>query len=160
SRVLFAAAQEALLNTPGVSRALNRGVIADQLCGRWPDRHETFFEAVRRVPPGWRAIISGTRLRLERYWDPMPEDQPVQWLAPEEAARFDDIFDRAVDRCLRHGPTGIFLSGGLDSISVAAVASDRARRTHRSPPVALSLGFPDPDCDEQALQASVARDLG
>jgi len=104
--------------------------------------------------------MSGGRLRLGRYWDPMPEGRPVQWLTTEETARFDEVFDRAVDRCLRHGPTGIFLSGGLDSISVAAVATDRSRRFGQSPPLALSLGFEHPDCDERLLQAAIARDLG
>ena len=160
SSVHFAAAQQPLLKQPGVSRALNRAALADHLCHRWPDPHETFFAAVRRVLPGWRAIISRGRLRLERYWDPAPEDQPIQWLAHSETARFDEVFDRAVDRCLHHGPAGIFLSGGLDSISIAAVATDRTRRTGRNPPRALSLGFPDPACDERILQAAVARDLG
>ena len=160
SRVLFAETPQPLLNSPGVSRAFNRAALADHLCQRWPDPHETFFAAVRRVPPGWRAVISGGHLRLDRYWDPFPEDRPIEWLTAKEAARFDEVFDRAVDRCLHNGPTGIFLSGGLDSISVAAVATDRARRIGQSPPLALSLGFPDPACDERVRQAAIARDLG
>src|SRR5262249_51382484 len=62
----------------------------------------------------------GGHLRLDRYWKPFPEDAPIEWLTAKEAARFDEVFDRAVDRCLHNGPIGIFLSGGFDSISVAA----------------------------------------
>jgi asparagine synthase (glutamine-hydrolysing) len=160
SRVLLANAQAPLLDQPGVSRALNRALLADHLCRRWSDRHETFFAAVRRVPPGWRLIVSRGRLRAGRYWDPAPNDQPIQWLTNEEVAGFDEVFNRAVERCLRDGPTGIFLSGGLDSISVAAVAADRARRISVNAPLALSLGFPHPECDEQQLQTAVAADLG
>jgi len=160
SCVLFAAASRPLLNSLGVSRALNRDALADHLCSRWPDPHETFFSAVRRVPAGRRAIVSAGHLSLERYWDPMPDDRPVQWLTAEETARFDEVFNQAVDRCLHNGPTGIFLSGGLDSISVAAVAADRARRIGHNPPLALSLGFTDPSCDERVRQAAVARELG
>jgi asparagine synthase (glutamine-hydrolysing) len=160
SSVLFAARLQQLLEKPGVSRALNRAALADDLCSRWPDPQETFFEAVRRVPPGWRAVISGGRLRLNRHWDPMPEDRPVRWLTNEQTERFDEVLDRAVDRCLGNGPTGILLSGGLDSISVGAVATDRARRIGENPPWALSIAFPDPTCDERQRQAAVARDLG
>src|SRR5262249_8921944 len=160
SQVLFAAAPQPLLDRPGVSRALNRAALADHLCSRWPDPHETFFAAVPRRPPGWRALISGARMHLDRYWDPAPEDTPIQWLTDEEVTRFDELFEQAVDRCLHSGPTGIFLSGGLDSISVAAVATDRSRRIGQSPPWALSLGFQHPDCDERLVQAAVARDLG
>src|SRR5262249_37115651 len=143
------------------SRALNRAALADHLCQRWPDPQETFFTAVRRVPPGWRATISNRRLLLERCWHPIPASGTIPWLMDKEATRFDEVFDRAVDRCLgSRGPTGIFLSGGLDSISVAVSATDRARRNGQSPPWALSLAFPDPECDERALQAAVARELG
>src|SRR5262249_40742338 len=99
-------------------------------------------------------------LRPPRHWDPMPKDRPFRWLTNEQTERFDEVFDRAVDRCLGNGPTGILLSGGLDSISVGAVATDRARRIGENPPWALSLAFPDPTCDERQRQAAVARDLG
>src|SRR4029453_11203085 len=101
---------------PDVSRTLNRVALADHLCFRWPDPHETAFEAVRRMPPGWRAVISGRRLRLNRYWDPAPEGAPIQWLSGEDTLEFDQLFERAVDRCLHYGPSGIFLSGGWDSV--------------------------------------------
>jgi asparagine synthase (glutamine-hydrolysing) len=160
SCVLFAASPGRLLDWPGVSREFNRAAIADHLCFRWPDPHETFFKAVRRVPPGTRALLSKGRLRFDRYWDPAPVDQPVQWLTAEQASCFDDVFERAVKRCLCHGQTGILLSGGLDSISIAAAAADCARASGQSAPLALSLGFPDPECNEQERQAAVARHLG
>jgi hypothetical protein len=160
SCVLFAVSPGRLLGRAGVSRELNRAAIADHLCQRWPDPHETFFKAVRRVPPGMRAVLSKGRLQFDRYWDPAPVGRPLQWLTPEEASGFDDVFERAVKRCLCHGRAGIFLSGGLDSISVAAVAAESARASGQSLPLALSLGFPDPECNEQERQVAVARDLG
>jgi asparagine synthase (glutamine-hydrolysing) len=160
SRVLFASAPQPLLQQPGVSKVLNRAAMADHLCFRYPDLHETFFAAVRRVPPGWRAVISGGRLHLNRYWNPGSEDGPIQWLTAEEIDRFDEVFERAVERCLGHGGTGIFLSGGFDSVSVAVAATERARQMSLQAPLALSLGFPDPGCDERIVQAAIAKGLG
>jgi asparagine synthetase B (glutamine-hydrolysing) len=160
SCVLFATSPGRLLDTPGISRGFNRAALADHLCNRCPDRHETFFKAVRRVPPGTRALLSNGRLKFDRYWDPTPVDQPVQWLTAEQTSNFDEVFNRAVKRCLCHGQTGIFLSGGLDSISVAAAAADCARASGQSLPLALSVGYPDPECNEQERQAAVARGLG
>jgi asparagine synthase (glutamine-hydrolysing) len=160
SRVLFASSPQALLQQPGVSKALNRAAMADHLCFRYPDLHETFFAAVRRVPPGWQAVISAGRLRLNRYWNPGSENGPIQWLTSEEIDRFDDVFERAVERCLSHCRTGIFLSGGFDSVSVAAAATERARQISLQAPLALSLGFPDPGCDERKIQAAIAKSLG
>jgi asparagine synthase (glutamine-hydrolysing) len=160
SCVLFAASPGRLHGRAGVSCEFNRAAIADHLCHRWPDPHETFFKAVRRVPPGTRALLSKGRLQFDRYWDPAPVGRPLQWLTPEEASGFDDVFERAVKRCLCRGRPGIFLSGGLDSISVAAVAAESARASGQSLPLALSLGFPDPECNEQERQVAVARGLG
>jgi len=160
SCVLFAVSPGRLLGRAGVSREFNRAALADYLCNHWPDPHETLFKAVRRVPAGTRVLLSKGRLQFDRYWDPAPVGRPLQWLTPEEASGFDDVFERAVKRCLGHGRPGIFLSGGLDSISVAAVATDCARASGQSLPLALSLGFPDPECNEQDRQMAVARGLG
>jgi asparagine synthase (glutamine-hydrolysing) len=155
----FATSPLALVTQPGVSRALNRAALADHLCHRWPDKHETFFSSIRRVPPGWKATVGSGSVRVERYWHPAPEGQPIEFLTDVEVSHFDDVLDQAVDRCLATGPSGIFLSGGLDSISVAAVAADRARRRGAPIPWALSLAFPDPQCDERTTQTSAAGTL-
>ncbi|MEO8481881.1 MAG: asparagine synthase-related protein [Acidobacteriota bacterium] len=156
--VIFSSAIQALRQQPDVSNALNRPALADHLCKRWPDRQETFFEQIRRVPAGWQAIVSARGLILERYWHPVGER--IDWMPDEEIAAFDGLLDQAVARGLSRGRAGIFLSGGFDSVSVAAVAADLTRRTHEPAPLALSLGFPDPACDEQPVQTSVARSLG
>jgi asparagine synthetase B (glutamine-hydrolysing) len=158
SRVLFASTPQPLLRQPGVSRDLNRAALADHLCRRWPLREETFFEAIRRVPPGWMMRATATELQGSRYWNPVGGE--IEWLSDVESDRFDEVLDRAVDRGLDCGPSGVFLSGGFDSVSVAAVAADRARKRGRDTPLALSLGFPDPDSNEQPIQRAVADRLG
>ena len=160
SHVLFSGSALSLVKQPGVSREFNRAALADHLCYRWPDTQETFFASVRRVPPTWRAIIRNRRIHLDRYWDPMPLGPAPGWLMTKETVRFDEVLHRAIDRCLKNGPTGVYLSGGLDSISVAGVAADLARQNGQNSPLALSLGFPDPECDERDRQVDVARGLG
>ena len=158
--VLLSASIDALRNEPGVSRAFNRAALADHLSHRWPDQQETFFESIRRVPPGYMLTATPSSTRVARYWDPVPLDRPIEWLPDEEVQpRFDAAFEKAVCRTLDAGPTGIFLSGGLDSISVAAMATDGARRTNRPSPLALSLGFSG-DVGEEKEQKGVAAKLG
>jgi asparagine synthase (glutamine-hydrolysing) len=152
---------EALLALPGVSHELSRAALADHLCGRWPDLQETYYTAVRRVPAGhllrWRGA---DHVAVERYWDPYPEGRPIPWLRRDEIGLFDQRFERAVARCMVSPATGIFLSGGLDSVSIAALAVDQRRRDGQPLPLALSLGFPHTDCDEEAIQRGVAAGLG
>jgi asparagine synthetase B (glutamine-hydrolysing) len=135
-------------------------VLADNFCRRSPDPQETYFEEIKRVPSGHLLRVTGDRLECHRYWDPAPPGGQVDWADEEELEQFDPLLDQAVDRCLGLGPTAIYLSGGLDSISVAAVAADRARSRGLEDPVALSLLFREPESNEEEIQRSVAEQLG
>ncbi|HEY7475461.1 MAG TPA: asparagine synthase-related protein [Vicinamibacterales bacterium] len=160
NRVVCAGSPHTLFARGGVPRSLNRAALADHLCYRWPEPQETFYEGVRRVLGGARLLVRGGHASAAKYWTPVPDDRPMDWLDEADLDQFSDLLDQAVDRCLSTGPTGIFLSGGLDSISVAAVAADRARQLACPEPLALSLGFPHPECDERPVQTAVAQQLG
>jgi len=158
--LLFSTKIPALLRRPGVSRAVNRAALADHLCRRWPKLEETYYAAVSRVPPAHVLRLDRSGRRHCRYWDPVPPGTEVNWVRENELEQFDELLEQAVNRCLGLGPAGIYLSGGLDSVSVAAVAADGTRRQGLADPLALSLVFPHPDCNEEATQRRVAADLG
>ena len=149
-----------ILRHPGVSHEVNRCAVVDYLADYWPSLSETFYAAVRRVPPGSMMCVARGSERISRYWNPKAVESNSQWLREEDSRRFDDLLVRAVDRALDRGPTGIFLSGGLDSVSVAAVAAERAMARGTPKPYALSIAFRDSEADEEDRQRAVARELG
>ncbi|HET7457344.1 MAG TPA: asparagine synthase-related protein [Gemmatimonadaceae bacterium] len=151
---------DALVAVPSVPGALNRAALADRLCGRWVATDETYYAAVNRLPAGHAMRRTARGVESYRYWDPAPLDRPMDWVRDDAVERFDDAFDRAVSRCLDSGPAGIFLSGGLDSVSIAALAAENSRVRGYPVPLALSLAFPDPECNEETVQRGVANDLG
>ena len=158
---LFASTSlDALVAQPEVPDALNREALGDRLCSRWLDVHETYYAAVRRLPAGHVLLRGGAETTVRRYWNPAPLGQPMDWIRDDAVERFDDAFSRAVTRCLDSGPAGIFLSGGLDSVSIAALAAENSRERGYQVPWALSLAFPDPECNEEPVQRGVANDLG
>jgi asparagine synthase (glutamine-hydrolysing) len=158
--LIFSMGFEDLVRQPHVSAELNRVVLAEHLAGRWPDPEDTYYSAVRRVPAGHALVLSRAGRRLYRYWDPVPTADSDDWVGEDEIIRFEELFEQAVNRCLDGDPAGVFLSGGLDSVSVAAVATDLTRSRGLSPPWALSLAFPHPDCNEEDVQRGVAGELG
>jgi asparagine synthetase B (glutamine-hydrolysing) len=158
--LLISPSIEALLAQPGVPTAVNVPALADHLLHRWPDPAETFFDAVRRIPPGHALRLSPSPRRLYRYWEPIPPDGPVDWATEEELESFDHVLEQAVLRCAGGDQAGIFLSGGIDSVSVAATATAAARERGAPEPYALSLVFPDPDVNEEDVQTRVAKGLG
>jgi asparagine synthase (glutamine-hydrolysing) len=148
----------ALRGHPAVGGDLHREVLAEFVAARFLDAQETVVRAIRRVPPGHVLRVSGTAREARRYWHPGPQG-PEDWVTEDRLEEFDVLFTRAVDRCLARGPAGIFLSGGLDSVSVAAVARERSRRAGLPAPWALSLAFPG-DANEEDVQRGVAAQLG
>jgi asparagine synthetase B (glutamine-hydrolysing) len=152
---------ESLLDDPLIPRTVNRLALAGELRHGYPPAlEESHFAAIRRLPPGHVLEIANRVSRVRRYWDPVPPGKPVEWADETELSGFEQVLQRAVDRCVDLGPAGVYLSGGVDSAAVALLAADGNARRGRPPgPLALSLVFPHPDCNEEAVQRLVAERL-
>jgi asparagine synthase (glutamine-hydrolysing) len=113
------------------------------------------LKGVRKVAPSETVCFDGSGIRRRRYWQ-----WPVGTAPRVDAAAdaFDAIFREAVRRqtdC--DADYGIFLSGGVDSSLVAAVA--RSLSPERPLP-AYTLRFEEASYDEGAAAAEVAERLG
>ncbi len=159
-RLAFGVDVEPLLGLPWVSRSLNRAAIADHLSHRWLLWHETHYQDVSRVPAGFVVTWQNGTRRFDRYWHPVDPSGHIEWVHDDAPEQFQEVFEQAIDRCLRQGPAAIFLSGGFDSVSIGVTAAELSRRRSEPPPIAASLFFPDPSCDEEPIQRAVAEQLG
>ncbi|MGH7789268.1 MAG: asparagine synthase-related protein, partial [Candidatus Binatia bacterium] len=158
--LLLSPSIETLLAHPGVSSELNRACLVDRLTRHWPANDETYHTRVRRVPPGHVMRVSNHDRRADRYWNPVPATGPMAWIPDDEAPeRFEALLRQAVARCLASGRAGIYVSGGLDSSTLAMLAAD-LRREPEQAPCALSLIFSGIDRDEPARQRDLAAQLG
>ncbi len=113
----------------------------------------TIFKAIRRVLPGERLVVGvdDPRPRRHRYYQPALEDNPG-FSDDELAARIESAVE---SRLIADVPVGIFLSGGLDSSILAAVAAGK------HPGIAtFSMGFASPDHDESRHARLVADRIG
>jgi asparagine synthase (glutamine-hydrolysing) len=143
---------------PRVEKGLHRAALAEMLCFRLLDLHETYYERIHRLPPAWALSWNEQGRELARYWSARFGD----WLDRKRddiPGRFDEAFGRAVSRAMAAGDPAIFLSGGLDSVCIAIEIARRTGEAGEAPPLALSLGFPD-EVDEISTQEGVARELG
>jgi asparagine synthase (glutamine-hydrolysing) len=118
----------------------------------------TLYSGIERLGAGEMVVLEPGGAHTKRYWQPRYEE-PLDVSGSELAERVHDGLKLAVGRRLAAGaPTGILLSGGLDSSAVAAVAVevggvDRVR--------ACSASFPDhPVADEAELIAELRQSLG
>jgi len=119
---------------------------------------DTLFEGVRRLEGGHLVRLAGDRWQTVAYWRPsfVPPGKPT---VEEAVAEIGAELLRSVrERTAEVGTTGILLSGGFDSSTVAATA----RRLEPAGELrAYSLVYPDrPELDESALIDQVAAALG
>jgi asparagine synthase (glutamine-hydrolysing) len=158
SELLISTSIDALVHHPDVSRSVNRVALANYLMNRIPEKEETFHEDINRLPPGHTLQIKNGVQRIERYWSLAVPGAGAEPASMDELEQFDVLMEQAVNRCVELGPSGIFLSGGLDSVSIAAYATESFRRSGGPKPWAFSLTFPEP-CNEAVVQMGVAEAL-
>ena len=139
--------------------ALDQGSVVQWLADGYLARGATLYEGVRRLEGGHLVRLEAGRARTECYWTPR-QTPPVRVDRSEAAAELGSALTRSVRaRVAEDGPTGVQVSGGLDSSVVAAVAS------RLDPPVqdlrAYSLVHPEhPEIDESQPIEQVTSFLG
>lgn len=124
-RLAFASDRRALLALAWVSRTLDELHFA-QVLVQWPAFHReaTHFRDVKRLLPAHTLRAGSGGAQTSRYW--RLEDVPDVHLSSdaEYVDAFREVFERAVSCRLRsYRPVASFLSGGLDSGSVAVTAA-------------------------------------
>lgn len=134
-----------------------RGV--DEVFTFWGARApRTVFRGVAALPPGCCAWCRDGVLRVRRWWTPdFPDAGDDGGYAPDEALRALDARMRSAValRLQADVPVGAYLSGGLDSGAICALAAPSARDGLRT----LSITFDDAALDEAAYQQEVAAAL-
>ena len=122
SEVIFASELQSVLEHPSVSRDLDPIAIAEYLRLGYVPEPRTMFGAVRRVPAGSYIRFNGSE-ELVRYWQPetfATEKRDVR----EAVLETQSLIEKAVAKqVMADVPVGVFVSGGLDSSILAALAS-------------------------------------
>ena len=158
--LVFGSEPKALLAHPDVPHQLDQESLARYLFYEYLPSPSSIWAGIHKLPQAHVLIWEAGRTRLTRFWnppEPASDDRPP--LSYEHAvSRFWDDFRTAVGRHRRSDvPIGVFLSGGLDSSSVAVALSElEPAASIRT----FSVGFEDPSFDESPHFETVARLLG
>jgi len=159
--LVFGSEIKALLAHPAVSARIDLTSLA-QVFTLWTTlAPRTIFEGIVEVPPGHTLTVRNGGITVERYWGlSFPEGGEGQGseLSDDEYAEGlrDLLIDATRIRLRDDVPTGAYLSGGLDSSTIAALilrCADRHLKT-------FSIAFADPAFDERAHQERMVDFLG
>ena len=114
----------AALRHPRICTALDdTALIAFLAHGGAADEVRTCYRDIKVLPPGHTLTIDGRsfRARLARHWH-FPQGDGVRRSASRILEEYRALLADAVRERLGHGGTSIFLSGGIDSTTMAAAA--------------------------------------
>ncbi len=153
----FGSELKALRPFPGLPHALDLDALALYLECQYIPAPRTIYRTIRKLPAGhWLSLRDG-KLTEGAYW--RPTYVPKRALADEEAvAALERELARSVESMLvADVPLGAFVSGGVDSGVVAAIATKAAGR----PLDTFNLGFTGRDVGSEHEEAAhVAKHIG
>ncbi len=136
---------------------LDPSSIARHLCGFPPTAGRTFFRGLEALPPATALRVTPSHHETYRYW--CPENGTLPRREGNDDAQAEALLALLRRVMAEHATalaTGVTLSGGLDSTSVAALASQVGPR-----PFALTWTAPEvPEADESRAAARVREFLG
>ena len=115
----------ALQTVPGVSSELDEIFIGEFLLrGYCSDLSRTAYADIRRLPAGHLLQYHQHTVSIRRFLT-LPIEDPFRFSRPDEYLEaYRHVLREAVQDRLPGGPTALYLSGGLDSSSVCAMAAE------------------------------------
>lgn len=159
---IFASEIKALLMHPAVSAGFNEKHLPEFLAFGYLSGEETMFRGIRKLMPGHTMKVQVTpdrRLEIsqKRYWDvPVPfsgEQRDDQSWIDECRRRVEETVRM---RLMSNVPLGMFLSGGIDSSTIAALmktmVSDQKIKT-------FSVGYREVEYSELGFARDLAAEI-
>jgi asparagine synthase (glutamine-hydrolysing) len=164
--LIFSSELKGLRAHPGFRASVDRQALASYLRYTYVPSPRSIYEDAWKLPPGCTLRVApGTGRTLpapRRFWDlrrVSAAGQADRLMSGEDAAvdQLDELLGDAVALRLHSDvPIGAFLSGGVDSATVVALAQAQSSRPVRTFTVAMA----DTGIDESPRARAVARHLG
>jgi asparagine synthase (glutamine-hydrolysing) len=122
---ILASEIKAILADPSVPKKPNKRFIYEYLVTGYPSQTgDTFFTGIKGLMPAHYVVIDKSGIRIQKYWQPTKHlkskipNKNDQWCASE----YRQLLQNSISlRLPSNFPVGTFLSGGLDSTSLACL---------------------------------------
>jgi asparagine synthase (glutamine-hydrolysing) len=151
--VLFASEVRALLATDLIDRRLDPAALRSYLWNGFVVGPQTVIEGVQLLPAGsMLAVYDSGERELVRYWR-----QPSSNGMDDDTTELHERLLQSVRmRLVADVPIGVFLSGGVDSSALAALAS----QVSDDPVQTFNISFDETEFDESPYARRVAESIG
>jgi asparagine synthase (glutamine-hydrolysing) len=160
----FASEIKALFEHPAISPRFHEALLPEYLTFGYTSGDQTLFSGIRKLMPGHHLTLRLGDARpapeIRKYWE-IPEPRE----APEDKGRSDEswiaecrsrIEEGVQSRLMSDVPLGMFLSGGVDSSTIAALM----KRMVTGPVKTFAVGYREAEYSELGYARQVADAIG
>ena len=125
--------------------------------GYIPEPH-SIYKNIYKFPSGCYCFFSGKELNITRYWNINEKISANTIIQEQEAKKIikEKLISAVKSNMICDVPFGTFLSGGIDSSLVTAIAQSQSLRKIKT----FSIGFKDTSYDESSYARAVSKHLG
>ena len=152
---VFSSEIRALLQHPGVSGDIDVDAAAEYFTWLYVAAPRTILKRVQKLQPAESLVWKDHSLRTWRYWKIPEVSTSFQNSGDQRERRLQLVKTAIKRRLIADVPVGAFLSGGLDSSVIVALASQDVARLHT-----FSIGYGEPDFDELQYARHVSERCG
>jgi asparagine synthase (glutamine-hydrolysing) len=154
---LFASELKALFVHPLFPRKVDPLSLMKYLFFEYVPCPHSILQDARKLQPASYLVWEDGRVHIREYWSPFTGEGRTDSLSVAEAAcRVKELLQQSVRRRLISDvPLGVFLSGGIDSSTVTALAQKETGGKVKT----YSVGFEDPSFDESRYASLVSQFL-
>lgn len=157
-RLLFASEVRAIITHPYVKKKLNFSALGTFLQRGYIQSPDTIYEGIYSVEPGTVLMISSDlKIRSERFWTVPVFVENSSETEQHTLVRLEELLcESFAYRQVADVPTGVFLSGGVDSSLVVALLQKNSQKQLNT----FTVGFEDSAYDEAPYAQAVANYIG
>lgn len=156
-KLIFASEVKVLLAHPSVNPNLNLDSLRQFLSFDYVPAPGSIYQGISKLPAAHILTLESGVLKTRRYWQ-LSFHKPAKKPSLKEATEHlgELLADSVRMRMVSDVPLGILLSGGVDSSSVAAYATQFSTEKVKT----FSIGFEEDSFDESKFAREVANHLG
>jgi asparagine synthase (glutamine-hydrolysing) len=156
-KLIFASEPKVLLRHPAVEPEINPEALRQYLCFDYVPAPLSIYKNIYKLPAAHLLTVENGEVKTRRYWNLSFHKNGNTPTVETAAKELREIISDAVRmRLVSDVPLGILLSGGVDSSTVAAFATQHATEKVKT----FSIGFEEDSFDESKFARQVAEHLG
>lgn len=156
-KLLFASEIKSILQYDELERAVNLRALHNFLTLQYVPAPDTMFRGIKKLTQGHILIHRNGKNELLQYWD-LPPSKPMDIYTEDFiSGRVLELLTESVGaRLMSDVPLGVYLSGGVDSSTIVALAS----KLSDEPVKTFSVGFETDNTNELCYANTVAEHFG